>query len=267
MFNLVIFHSEGGDKDNGLSLSNEANIVIENAKDHFDNIAVYTPTKLKEMGYEYHVKERNDIHGIYRINTGAAQTGAFAWKPLIIFLELQKLNDGDILVYRDCNCTKITDYKNYNNIRNKVEFFLNYVKFDFFVPRDHYGHGDQDFRNKYTTKPNILKELGENHPFSYEYGGPNASFICIRKSKISIELLTEWLKACETEKWIDCEIYEDKLPEYYKWGTGDQCILGVILANWIRKGKLDKKYSPIFFWDRCLDRPEFNIGYSCLQHL
>lgn len=265
-FNLVVFHSEGGHKDKGLDLTNETNIMLESAKDNFENISVYTPSVLKSMGYHYHVKEYENT-GLISCNPGQQYIGFCAWKPLILLLELEKMNDGDILVYKDINCTKIPIYKDFNNIRSNVQSYLNTVNFDVFVPRNHTGWVEP-FSNKYFCKTNIIRELGEDHPFSYQYAGVCVFFICIRKSAISIQLLKEWLRACENEKWINGEKYGE-LYEGFKWSCPEQSILNVILANWVRYRIHDIpiNFPNIYFHERNLNSIVTQIDMNYLQYL
>ena len=265
-YNLVLFHSEGGDKDRGLPLTSEKNIMVESAKPHFDKISVYTPSIIKSTGYKYYVKERENT-GLVSRNSGQQYIGFCAWKPLILLLELVKMKDGDILVYKDVNCTKVPAYKDFSYIRQKVDSYLNHVKFDVFVPRNHEGW-NEPFSNKYFCKTNIIRELGENHPFSYQYAGVCVYFMCIRKSAASMELLLEWLRACENEEWINGEQYGE-LQEGFQWSCPEQSILNVILANWIRK----RKYNiPVFFpnlifIERDFNRPSTNIDMNYLEYL
>jgi len=264
--NLVLFYSEGGDKDNGLPLTTEKDIMFESAKNAVDNISVYNPTILKNMGYEYHVKEREKA-GLASCNPGVQSIGFFAWKPLIMLLELEKMNDGDILVYRDVNCTKIEVYKNYDNFRENVEGFINYVNFDFFVSRCHEGWVEP-FSHKFFCKTNTIRELGENHPFSYNYPMIWAGFICVRKSDISIKLLKDWLHACENEEWINGEQYGE-LQDGFVWSCSEQSLLSLIISNWIRKRvhNIPINYPQVVFAERDLNRGYSNIDMRYLEYL
>ena len=52
------------------------------------------------MGYDKHMIDFNNA-GVVSMNPGMNHIGNCAWRPLIILLELQKLNNNDIVVYRD----------------------------------------------------------------------------------------------------------------------------------------------------------------------
>ena len=73
------------------------------------------------MGYEDYVKERPK--GLVTKNKKMSLIGNCAWRPLIMLLELSKMEEGDILIYRDSN---ISGYRKnalscYENIRNVVD--------------------------------------------------------------------------------------------------------------------------------------------------
>jgi hypothetical protein len=234
-YKLICFYSEGPPNDNGLPIAHNKELMTNLAKDHFDEIIWYTPAKLKEMGYDYFVKEREA--GLVSRNPGMCNIGNCAWRPLIMLLELEKMEEGDILVYRDCNIQKYPRQhqpKQYKQIRQIVDHFLKTCNFDFFVPRHSTKLLVQAF-----VKTNIIKELGENHPFTYKFPMHYSGLLTIaRKSPISIQLLTEWKQACEKEEWIDGKKYG---PFYskFRWFTPEQGILCVIISNWIRKRKFN----------------------------
>ena len=73
---------------------------------------------------------------------------------------------------------------------------------DFFVPRE-----SKSASLKQYTKNNVIKELGEDHPFVYDF--PNlysGLLVIIKKSKVSMELLHEWENACLNDELIDGNI-------------------------------------------------------------
>ena len=230
-YNLVFFYSEGPPNDNGQNLSHNKDKLLEIAGPHFDHISWYTPKILREMGYEDYVKERPK--GLVTKNKKMSLIGNCAWRPLIMLLELSKMEEGDILIYRDSN---ISGYRKnalscYENIRNVVDQCLTLSEFDFFVPFQGRGKLFQH------TKTNVLRELGENHPFSYDFPNLFSGLLTIaRKSIVSIDFLNEWKTACIKEEWIDGKKYGE-LCKGFKWQCPEQSIMGVIIANWIRKKK------------------------------
>ena len=227
--NLVIFHSEGPPHDNGLKINN-LQPLFNIAKTHVNNIEVYTPRKLKSMGYEKYVQEYPNT-GLVKCNPGMKNIGFCAWRPLIIKLELDKMKEGDILVYRDCNIHKYKGLLNYNNFSDICLKFLKICNFDFCILRE-----KEHLPLKYHCKTNIIRELGNNENFYYEFPLLISNFIIIRKSKISEELNNEWLKYCEIKEYIDGEIYGE-LYKDFRWSTPEQSILSIIIASWIKNRK------------------------------
>jgi len=261
IINLVTFYSEGPPNDNGLNLSiNKDNILKQN--DHFDNISIYTPKRLKNIGLGKYVKEYNNS-GLVTMNKGMSKIGFCAWRPKILLLELEKMNDGEIIIYRDINIKKYPVLGNYNNIRNIALRILDIVEFDFFVPRENHK-----LQLKQLTKTNIIRELGDNHPFTYNFPNMICNFLIVRKSKVSIQLLKEWENACLKEEWINGEKYGELHPDFM-WSCPEQSILGVIIANWVRKKKhnIPKNYPMIGFKGRNIDNMFFYDTNSDYDYL
>ena len=84
--NLVAFYSEGPPNDNGLNLSENKQIILQQIK-HFNNISVYTPKILKNMGLDKYVMEYKTT-GLVTHNRGMSKIGFSAWRPKIMLLEL-----------------------------------------------------------------------------------------------------------------------------------------------------------------------------------
>jgi hypothetical protein len=228
-YNLVFFHTEGPPNDKGHNLTECRDIILNGAKPYMDNISYYNPRILKEMGFEYFVKEYDDLGCC--TNPNFHKMGFAAWKSLIIKLELEKLNEGDILLYRDSNTFHYPPYADYSDVKEVVDFSLNHCNFDFFISRE-----TDDTKLKHHCKTNIIRELGEDHPFTYEFPLLASGFIAMKKSKISVELVDEWVKGSENKEWSTGKVYGDLHPTF-EWSTPEQAILGVIIANWIRKRK------------------------------
>ena len=241
IINLVTFYSEGIPHDNGLNLSINKDIILQQIK-HFNNISIYTPTILRNLGMHEYVKEYENT-GLVSMNPGMSKIGFAAWKPKILLLELEKMSEGEILIYRDMNIHKYPALGIYDNIRTLALKILDMVKFDFFVPRE-----NDELQLKQLVKTNVIRELGENHPFTYNFPNPHSNFVIVRKSKVSIELLKEWENGCLHDEWINGEQYGELNPNFM-WSCFEQSILGVIIANWVRKEKhnIPKHYPFIGF--------------------
>merc|ERR1712032_271814 len=109
-----------------------------------------------------------------------------------------------------------------------AEAYLSHCEFDVFVGREHETH-----TLKQVCKTNVIRELGDDHPFTYDFPILICHTIVVRKSQVSMALMQEWLAACEVEAWIDGKAYGD-MHEAFRWSTPEQSLLCVIIANWIR---------------------------------
>ncbi len=233
-YNYVFFFSEGPPNDKGLALGECKDKLIESAKHHVDNISYYTPKILEDMGYGEYVKNYEN-KGLCTKNPGMNHIGFEAWKPLILLLELEKMEDGDILIYKDCNFKKYGHFRisNFDNIKNIVNECITECKFDFFFPRQ----ASSGYISRFYTKTNIIRELGDDHIFSYNFpvlwSGAGSFF---KKTSITLEFLKEWETACLKEEWRNGDKYGE-LDEKFKWSTNAQSIMNIIIANWIRKRK------------------------------
>ena len=263
-FNIVLFASEGTPHDRGFPIYNyvidlKEKILKENSK--INNIEIYTPQRLKSLGYDYHVKEYENT-GCITMNKNMQYIGFSAWRPLILLLELEKMNDGEILVYRDSNYKKYKELENYDNIYEMSNMFLDKCKFDIFVP----------FQSETTRlikfcKKDVIVELGNNNDFFYKVPLIWQSIIVIRKSNISIELLKEWLYACENENLINGECYRDN-DKCFKWSCPEQSILNVIIYKWIlqKRHNIPENY-PSIICPRNFNNYSLLKNYSYLNNI
>jgi len=233
-YNYVFFFSEGPPNDKGLPLSDCKDKIIKAGTPHVDNITYYTPKILEDMGYGEYVKNYED-RGLCTRNSGINHIGFEAWKPLILLLELEKANEGDIIIYRDANVKKYGHYRitDFDNIKNIINECLNECKFDFFFPRQ----ANSGYYTRYYVKTNIIRELGEDHPFSYNFPLLWSGALSIfKKTKVSFDFLNEWKTSCLKEEWRNGKKYGE-LDKKFRWSTNAQAIMNIIIANWIRKRK------------------------------
>jgi len=255
-YNFVYFFSEGPPHDNGQNLSENKKIVDTLIKPYFNNITHYTPRIMKDIGFGNYVKEY-DESGLVWKNVYHHKIGNAAWKPKILLLELEKMNDGDILIHGDINFKQYPVYKkNGKKLISIAEDALKCCKFDFFVPRALYIKMKRTNNLDRQAKTNIIRELGENHKFTYNFpaifGG---LLLVIRKSNISMQLVKEWNDACLVDRWINTTQY-GTLHENFNHSCPEQAILGVIIANWVKKKKynIPLKYPFIGYKNRDIEK-------------
>lgn len=243
--NFVFFYSEGPPKDDGAQLSYCKDKIIETNKAYYDNISFYTPSILKKIGYKESVK-KHKVTSINKIYKPMCNIGLSAWKPLILLLELEKMNEGDILLYRDADYKKqpsiLSDNTNIISILHKC---LRSCKFDLFIPRE-----IPKIKTGEYTKPIVIRDIANDSAFAKNFPLLICNFVLVRKSKISIELLKEWWHYCKIDKYINGETYNVTNKVFLnKWHTNEQSIINTIIANWIEQKKygIPKKYPTIGF--------------------
>jgi hypothetical protein len=132
----------------------------------FDKIICYTPANLGD-----------DI-----LNSPLMQYeqggGYWAWKPYVIELTLQKMQDGDLLVYCDTGCTLALSHE-WNLFFNK----LNHYNALFFL-----------LHNKVEcwSKQNVIKHYEHLVPYFHQFYQVAATAFIIKKMPQIVSLITEW---------------------------------------------------------------------------
>ena len=261
-YNVVYFYSEGNQYDNGIDITYCKEPLLNIGKNIFNNISFYTPRILKSLGYHESVKEF-EVTNIIKYYEKMAKVGLSRWRPLILLLELEKMNEGDILLYRDSNFLKYKQLQDYNNIIDIINKCLDTVNFDVFISRE-----SENLKLAGYTKPNVIEELGNNDEFVKNFPLLITNFIIIRKSKISIEFLNEWLEACNIDKYIDGHLYNKTNDMFTNFSTNEQSILGVIIAKWVknRKYNIPKNYPVIGFYHRYINNIVTFNNYDYLKY-
>jgi len=239
----ISFYSEGEPYDKGLNLSNSKQILTDSLNGTDMTYSFYSPRILKEMGYGEFVKEHENA-GLVSANPNMNYVGFCAWKPLIMLLELEKMQDGDILVYRDSNCEKWPQLKDFDHFDEKVNEVIEKANFDFFMPTD--GNNVGSF-----CKSNVIRDLAIDVEFTRKSPLLIAYIAICRKSPTSIAILEEWKSGCLVDEHINGEQYGELFPEF-RWYTPEQGILSVIISNYIYTGKynIPKNYPNIILEDR-----------------
>jgi len=241
----ISFCSEGEPHDKGLNLSNSKQQLTEILNKTDIPYFFYSPRFLKENGYGEYVKERENS-GLVSMNPNMNMVGFCAWKPLIMMLELEKMNDGDILVYRDCNCEKYGQLKDFTDFRETIESIMNIVNFDFFIQVE-----DNRLTLGQHVKTNVIKDLAVDVEFTRKFPLLIANILICRKSAVSMQILEEWKTNCLKDEYINGEQYGELFPEF-RWYTPEQGILGVLISNYVLEGRFNipKNYPNLMFGNR-----------------
>jgi len=226
-------------------LSNSKRILSEILFKTKINYFFYTPKYLKDHGFGEYVKEHENP-GVVSMNPNMNLVGFCAWKPLIMLLELEKMKNGEILIYRDCNCEKYEQLKNFDDFENKINRIMDICNFDFFIPRESMNLSIENH-----VKSNVIDELAVNVEYTKSFPLLIANILICRKSDTSIAILEDWRKNCFNDEYINGTIYKDLYPEF-RWHTPEQGILSVLISNYVLHGKfgIPVNYPNIILKDR-----------------
>lgn len=260
---FISFYTEGPPHDKGVDFTKYRELIVTKASEHFDNVFIYTPKILSELGYDRYLKMYKPtpmLSGFYKI------PGLSSFRPAMFLHELSKMNDGDLLVHRDINYEKYPAYKHFDNIIEIAKECLEKCGSDFFVPFcQQYNECQVDKLLVHNTKTNVIRELGEDHPFSYMFPQIHAFLFIMRKSPETIEILTEWRMAVENEEWLDGKQYGIMHPEFCGLSLVDNALLSMVIANRIRKNKLPENYPGLYTIDNDIHKIYEWTNYQHLQ--
>lgn len=263
-FHFVFFITEGYPNDNGMDLKHTRKEIVKKSFKKFDKVSIFTPRALKNLGFDTYIKSFDDVGECYN-KEGINKVGFGAWKPLIIYNELENMNDGDILIYRDASDSKTKSISTFDNIKEIASLCLDICKFDFFIPRK----SELDDKSKLYVKNIIIKELGINPEFIKDFPFLSCgSFSVFKKTEKTMEFLGEWMKACQNIKWLDGNKYIENVPEF-KYSKNSESIMNVIISNWIfnKKYEISPYYPRLIIENNDFQKIHFSSYYDHIKYL
>ena len=136
--------------------------------------------------------------------------GYWLWKPYIIYNNLRRLNDGDILIYTDAGV----------EIVNNLNIIIDNMDSDVFLFGNNYKHLDW-------CKMDVMDFILHDCPFTYNEDNRQvqASSIFIKNNKLSRQFVYEWLKLCQIDGFIDdCKSLSTNYHSFHEH-RHDQAIL------------------------------------------
>ena len=115
---LLSFYTEGFPADSGVNLTSIAEQFFQYAKPHFNQVFMANPTSICTFDKNFLplVKDYTDYDSLnaarYSLphNKEWAKVGFMMWKPRLIRVMLEKINEGDILLFHDINFKKYPQY-------------------------------------------------------------------------------------------------------------------------------------------------------------
>ena len=157
--------------------------------------------EIVQWGYDDASLERNivdtDFYQETRNWIGNKRSGYYAWKPYIIYDLLNSIDDGDIVVYWDCNpfCPKFNQ---------SFMPFLNYVdeNFDMVVP------SPKRFLHIEWTKRDCFELMGctDEKYTSSANSQIQATWSIWKKTPKTMDAVSDWLYWSKNENVIRCDL-------------------------------------------------------------
>lgn len=149
---------------------------------HFDKIFSYSP---QDISNDFKLKNAE----ILNVNS---KNGLFLWKPYIVKKTLDKLNEGDILFYCDSGAFFLKKMDQVFKLMKKIDIWC-------------------------CGLPLIEKQFTKTETFYYlnclndkftDTNQIHASFFAIKKSKVTVKFVNEWLFLCENIKILNAKNYD-----------------------------------------------------------
>ena len=205
----------------------------------FDNITFYTEKDFDEEFMNRCGKEFNNFKRGY---------GYWSWKPYIIKKELEKVNDGDIVVYADCGC--MFQRKNRRTLIEWIDIVKNSESgvlspcFGPYIEHD-WTRGDlYDYINKTYNKNNV--DIFDN---AIQCGCGVSLYM---KNEKCVDFVSQWYDVM-TNHFHLCTDEPSSLPNHpnFKENRHDQSVFSMLSKIYgietieTHKGILDKSTSPI----------------------
>jgi len=148
--------------------------------------------------------------------------GFWIWKPILIKFYLEKIDYNDILIYCDAGCTL--------NIEGK-ERFEYYMDILSKPENDIITFNMYDNLEKYWTKKDIFVRFNTEHLM--ETGQIGATSIIMKKTKKTIDLITEWHDICTKERHLlDDSPSENKETTYFIDNRHDQSLFSMVAKKY-----------------------------------
>jgi hypothetical protein len=230
-YHMITFFSQGPPHDKGLNLQKAANSLEQKYVNYVDSFTKYSPKVLKNMGHplvDYSAEYQPEN------NQGYPATGFGYWRPLIIFLKLQEIENGDILFQQDCNVEKNPQFLNLaENVKNFANLALK--NRDFFIAHHHHPA-----EMRFYVKGDLIDKI-TGDDFDWYLNKPMfriSHFLC-RKTDVTMKIVKEWLDLCTPENLIPPSI---KIYDKFDHHTMEQAVLNLIIYKYIRSGYLTNIY-------------------------
>ena len=175
----------------------------------FNTITCYGPRSLD-----------NNFKGKFQNILNARRGGGYwIWKPYIVKNKLDKINDGDILIYLDAGC--------YINKQGK-DRFNEYIEM-----LNNNKEGIISFKMEHSEKCWTTKEIFQHFNIELNSDIANsgqfiATILIIKKNNNSVKIIDEWYETLLKNPLLFTDYYNKKQNEFFTDNRHDQSILSII---------------------------------------
>lgn len=181
------------------------------------------------------ISEELELSGLMKISRGG---GLWAWKPDVIYTAMQKMNDGDILVYADSGCS-LQNCKEWNKIENILD---NY---------DIIAQNIYQSTEEWTRKEII--DYFINNPKGWINAPQHcATTIIIKVSDFSRRLISEWRDCILLHPLFIMDVpEEERRNQHYAFHENrhDQSVYNALIYKYLYSGKIYSTWEHIENYD------------------
>jgi hypothetical protein len=223
---LIGFMTQGEPYDQGEDLT-KSSALIKYANDYrkaVDTFTVYTTeTAIKEYPeFKQYIQSYPEYD--YGVHSRGCNHGFWKWKPFLILKHLQKIKEGDLLMYHDSNTDKYTYYViDVGNLKKNIQTVL--ANDNLVAPIE--DPFDPVKINKNFTKKEVFEQLISDTS-CVEAPIMRCNRIFIRKNKLTVNFIENWLKLCDTSLLLPPK------EEPLKWHTHDQAIFNALYHKYVQ---------------------------------
>jgi len=234
---LIGFMTQGPPYDEGEDLTKTSAFVkhADAYKKGVDTLTVYTTESASRLFPEFKKYVQSYPQYDYGEHIRGCRHGFWKWKPFLILQHLKTIPDGDILVYHDTHTAKYKEYGiDVGNIKeNTLRLFIDKTSVIAAIENP----ANPNLINEHYTKSEVFQQLRSTDE-AIQSPTLRCNRIFIKKDKISVNFIENWLKLCETSLLFP-DVHEAP-KDVRSWHTHDQSLFNVLYQKYVEM-KLFKK--------------------------
>lgn len=160
----------------------------------------------------------------YMPNEHSGFMGFFKWKPYILLQTMEQMQEGDTLIYKDCNIEKYPQYKTgLEQIRQTTETIFSMIPFPLFVPVEQMNCILQNF-----IKTSVFKHFHISNEEIKLLPLLNSHLILLKKNSITTQLIQDWWNTCSNHSLLE-PLHPEPKDEHYRHSICAHGIWNVLL--------------------------------------